>query len=100
VSRHVNAVAGRLSVRPPQRRSLDILHRLTELLPARLRVERDAALAAVTAEWPSVSDFYRDFPSLCFALATGVGKTRLMGAWCQHASTRAATHGGKPELMR
>ncbi len=26
------------------------------------------------------TDFERDFPSLCFALATGVGKTRLMGA--------------------
>ncbi len=26
-------------------------------------------------------DFERDFPSLCFALATGVGKTRLMGAF-------------------
>ena len=25
--------------------------------------------------------FEREFPSLCFALATGVGKTRLMGAF-------------------
>ena len=32
-------------------------------------------------EFPSVTDFERDFPSLCFALATGVGKTRLMGAF-------------------
>ena len=32
-------------------------------------------------EYPSVGDFERDFPSLCFALATGVGKTRLMGAF-------------------
>ena len=30
---------------------------------------------------PKVTDFERDFPSLCFALATGVGKTRLMGAF-------------------
>src|ERR1700736_3472171 len=28
-----------------------------------------------------VTDFERDFPSVCFALATGVGKTRLMGAF-------------------
>ena len=28
-----------------------------------------------------MEDFERDFPSLCFALATGVGKTRLMGAF-------------------
>jgi type III restriction enzyme len=31
-----------------------------------------------------VSDFERDFPSLCFALATGVGKTRLMGAFISY----------------
>ena len=30
---------------------------------------------------PTVTDFEREFPSLCFALATGVGKTRLMGAF-------------------
>ena len=29
-------------------------------------------------------DFERDFPSLCFALATGVGKTRLMGAFISY----------------
>lgn len=29
----------------------------------------------------TVTDFEREFPSVCFALATGVGKTRLMGAF-------------------
>ena len=29
-------------------------------------------------------DFERDFPSFCFALATGVGKTRLMGAFISY----------------
>ena len=43
-----------------------------------------AALAAIQAAWPSVTDFERDFPSLCFALATGVGKTRLMGAFISY----------------
>ena len=28
-----------------------------------------------------ITDFERDFPSVCFALATGIGKTRLMGAF-------------------
>ena len=31
-----------------------------------------------------VSDFELEFPSLCFALATGVGKTRLMGAFISY----------------
>ena len=35
----------------------------------------------IRSEFPTVSDFEREFPSLCFALATGVGKTRLMGAF-------------------
>ena len=45
--------------------------------------ERDVAaiLATLTAEFPTLEDFEREFPSLCFALATGVGKTRLMGAF-------------------
>jgi type III restriction enzyme len=43
--------------------------------------DTDAALEVIKSEFPSVSDFERDFPSLCFALATGVGKTRLMGAF-------------------
>ncbi|KYK73213.1 DEAD/DEAH box helicase family protein, partial [Aggregatibacter actinomycetemcomitans] len=45
--------------------------------------ERDVAavLNTLKAEFPTLQDFERDFPSLCFALATGVGKTRLMGAF-------------------
>jgi len=39
------------------------------------------ALRVLDSEFPSVQDFEREFPSLCFALATGVGKTRLMGAF-------------------
>ncbi len=37
-------------------------------------------LAAVSEHWGTLSSFERDFPSVCFALATGIGKTRLMGA--------------------
>ena len=40
----------------------------------------DAELEAVHALCPTLSSFERDFPSFCFALATGIGKTRLMGA--------------------
>ena len=43
-----------------------------------------AALAAIRSEFPTVTDFEREFPSLCFALATGVGKTRLMGAFISY----------------
>ena len=84
MNRHVNAIAGRLSLRPPQRQSLEILDRITDIVPPRKGVDVPAALAAIRSEFPSVTDFEREFPSLCFALATGVGKTRLMGAFISY----------------
>ncbi len=76
-----NAIANRLSLRAPQRESLEILDRVCELLPLSKDEDAAQALAAISTEFPNVTDFERDFPSLCFALATGVGKTRLMGAF-------------------
>ena len=81
MNRNVNAISGRLSLRKPQRDSLEILHRITELAPPKKDTDREALLAALRSEFPTVTDFEREFASLCFALATGVGKTRLMGAF-------------------
>lgn len=79
--RHVNAIAGRLSLRAPQRTSLEILDRVSEIVPPSKEADLAAALDIIRSEYPGVTDFERDFVSLCFALATGVGKTRLMGAF-------------------
>jgi type III restriction enzyme len=84
VKPQVNAIAGRLSLRPPQRRSLEILDRITEIIPPHKGADIAAALAVIRAEFPTVTDFEREFLSLCFALATGVGKTRLMGAFISY----------------
>lgn len=84
MNRHVNAISGRLSLRQPQRRSLEILDRITEIVPPKKGADVQAALAAIRSEFPTVTDFEREFPSLCFALATGVGKTRLMGAFISY----------------
>ncbi|MEO8380831.1 MAG: DEAD/DEAH box helicase family protein [Acidobacteriota bacterium] len=81
MNRHVNSISGRLSLRPPQRDALEILARITEIAPPGKDVDAAAALEIIRSEYPSVEDFEREFPSLCFALATGVGKTRLMGAF-------------------
>lgn len=75
------AISGRMSLRAPQQRSIEILDRVLDLVPLAKAPDLATALAAVHAEFPEVVDFERDFPSLCFALATGVGKTRLMGAF-------------------
>ena len=84
MNRHVNAIAGRMSLRAPQRESLEILDRITAVVPPSKSPDVATALAAIKAEYPKVTDFEREFPSICFALATGVGKTRLMGAFISY----------------
>ena len=85
-TRALNAITGRLSLRKPQEESLQALAKAIEAAPDLLSSTQDieALLKALTAEFPTLSDFERDFPSLCFALATGVGKTRLMGAFISY----------------
>jgi type III restriction enzyme len=82
-SRVLNHITGRLSLRPPQAESLARLKTALDAAPEMLTHEREvpAILSTLKAEFPTLDDFEREFPSLCFALATGVGKTRLMGAF-------------------
>ena len=78
---HVNAIGNRLSLRQPQRDALEILAHVCEVIPLEKGSDPAQALETIKSEFSTVTDFERDFPSLCFALATGVGKTRLMGAF-------------------
>lgn len=85
MNKTANYIKNRLSLRYPQADSLEILMTLADELelsktngdPALVQ----AALDKVTALYPTCADFERTFPSICFALATGVGKTRLAGAF-------------------
>jgi type III restriction enzyme len=76
----------RLSLRKPQQVALETLVRLVEKLPLKKEIDLMATLAAVQEISPLIADFEREFPNLCFALATGVGKTRLMGAMVAYLS--------------
>ena len=51
MNRHVNAISGRLSLRPPQRLSLEILHRITEIAPPGKEADTAALLAAIQSEF-------------------------------------------------
>ena len=62
MNRHVNAIAGRLSLRPPQRRSLEILDRITEIVPPEKGLICKRRLRPFRSEFPTVSDFEREFP--------------------------------------
>ena len=78
-----NYINGRLSLRAPQAESLAKLKQALDAAPEMAQKDRDVAavLNTLKAEFSTLEDFEREFPSLCFALATGVGKTRLMGAF-------------------
>jgi len=89
----VRQISQRLSLRAPQQESLAILDRACALLPLRKGADTETALRTIQGEFPQVKNFDREFPSLCFALATGVGKTRLMGAFISYLyRTRGLRH--------
>ncbi len=81
-------IGGVMSLRRPQKESLKILEEIVNSVPLRKGMDLKAALEAVGAKYPICSDFERAFMSLTFALATGVGKTRLMGAFIAYLYTQ------------
>ncbi len=83
-NRALHQIGQRLSLRKPQAESLKRLAEVIDLVDPSKDTDVAGALEAVKAAYPEVKDFERDFPSLCFALATGVGKTRLMGAFVSY----------------
>ena len=82
--RIVRDIRNRLSLRKPQADSLELLAKIAEVGMLKKDADTATQLEAVKAIAPSVTAFDRDFCSLCFALATGVGKTRLMGAFISY----------------
>lgn len=75
-----NRISARLSLRDPQEESLRILCDVLEQLELSKDPDLNRWIELLRQQYPTVKGFERAFPSLCFALATGVGKTRLMGA--------------------
>lgn len=93
--RLIRQISARMSLRKPQERSLEILNQVEQTLAK--AGDTTAALVAIQAlaggDLHKIEEFERDFVSLCFALATGVGKTRLMGAFITYlALTRRSKH--------
>ena len=76
-SKYIKSV---LNLRPPQGESLERFARLCDILSLSKDPDLSGELVKVRELYPTLSSFEREFPSVCFALATGIGKTRLMGA--------------------
>lgn len=84
----VDYISGCMSLRKPQKRSLKILADILDEIELAKDIDPDKALRDVHDMYPTCSNFERDFMSLTFALATGVGKTRLMGAFITYLYTQ------------
>lgn len=84
----VSHISGAMSLRKPQIDSLIVLDKILNCVSLLKNDEPiDDKLEAVKSLYPTCTNFERDFMSLTFALATGVGKTRLMGAFIAYLYT-------------
>lgn len=82
-----NSIKQRMSLREPLAEALDVVTRLTEKLALKKpKIESEYSeyleqqLTLAKEVCPFIKSFERDFPSFAFSIATGIGKTRLMGA--------------------
>lgn len=83
-----NNIKLRLSLREPLQEALDIVAQLSgDLSLTKVPDNAEETLVFLKSELDKVKNsfttctsFQRDFPSVAFSIATGVGKTRLMGA--------------------
>lgn len=78
-----------MSLRKPQEEALYILRNIFTKAKPKKNDNNKEKLNEINKLYPTVTSFEREFMSLTFALATGVGKTRLMGAfiaylYCNH----------------
>lgn len=80
-------ISGCMSLRKPQKISLEILDNIIKKTNLMDENNLENVLSIINKEYPICTDFERSFISLAFALATGVGKTRLMGAFITYLYT-------------
>lgn len=83
----INNIKQRLSLREPLAEALEVVAKLTDKLALKkpdVEEEYEAylkeQLKVAQEVCPMCKNFERDFPSFAFSIATGIGKTRLMGA--------------------
>ena len=80
-------ISQRMSLRTPQKESLEILGKAIREADLLSNSSLDEKKEKVNQLYPTCTDFGREFASLAFVLATGVGKTRLMGAFITYLYT-------------
>ncbi|HGM3506449.1 TPA: DEAD/DEAH box helicase [Clostridioides difficile] len=82
-------ISGVMSLRTPQTKSLEILDDIaSDIKLVNRNSDLVTSLSDIKSKYPTCTDFEKEFISLTFALATGVGKTRLMGAFISYLYTQ------------
>lgn len=76
-----------MGLRKPQTRSLKILDDILDEIPLSKNINLTEATDTIHGTYPLFSNFEHNFISLTFALATGVGKTKLMGTFITYLYT-------------
>lgn len=77
-----------MSLRKPQKQSVKILDSILDDIKLSKEIDLQLAQDSIHDVFPIFKDFEHPFVSLTFALATGVGKTKLMGAFITYLYTQ------------
>lgn len=83
----VDSIGNIMALRKPQKRSVKILEDILDEIELSKSLDLAKATSTIHSDYPIFKDFEHDFMSLTFALATGVGKTKLMGAFMTYLYT-------------
>lgn len=83
----IEYISNVMALRKPQKRSLKILNSILDEIKLGKNIDLVSAKDEIHNQYPIFSDFEHDFMSLTFALATGVGKTKLMGTFITYLYT-------------
>ena len=81
MSRSTEYISNTMSLREPLKQSLQVLENLLNQSDLIGESEILAKESIIKAEYHLFEEFERAFPSVCYSIATGIGKTRLMGAF-------------------
>jgi len=81
MSKTTDYISNTLSLRDPLKQSLELLDSLIAKADLIGNSKKEKKIESIKRDCSLFEEFERGFPSVCFSIATGIGKTRLMGAF-------------------
>jgi len=81
MSKTTDYISNTMSLREPLKKSLELLDSLIAKTDLIGNSKTEKKIESIKKDCSLFEEFERGFPSVCFSIATGIGKTRLMGAF-------------------